>query len=123
MGKDYYLGLRADGTVVEAQTSNDIQTDVSHWSDIIAIASGTNHNIPFIFGLRSDGTVLSARLSTGVPFDVSDWSDIVAIAAGSQYVIGVRNDGSVVFTGKPDDVAKLMNWVGLVQSWRDIKLP
>lgn len=115
-----YIGLKADGTVIETITNNDIQSDVSHWSDIIEIAGGGR----FTIGLKSDGTVVSiGMLPNGAPFDISDWSDIAAISACDSNAIGVKNDGSVVSFAYLDNLEILKNWSGLERNWRDIALP
>ena len=104
-GSETYAGLHADGTVTAFvwEWNQDKQVarflDLSHWTDITAIASAGD----FILGLRSDGTVVC----TDDSFDVSGWTDIVEIAAESyflweseeEHVVGLRSDGSVVATG------------------------
>ena len=104
-GSETYAGLHADGTVTAFvwEWNQDKQVarflDLSHWTDITAIASAGD----FILGLRSDGTVVC----TDDSFDVSGWTDIVGIAAESyflweseeEHVVGLRSDGSVVATG------------------------
>jgi alpha-tubulin suppressor-like RCC1 family protein len=51
---------------------------VSDWTDIVAIAAGSNHTV----GLKSDGTVITVGSNIYGQCDVSDWVNIVAIVAG-----------------------------------------
>ena len=61
-------------------------------------------------GLRSNGTCVANSITwnTGYGYDgqsdVSGWQDIVAIACGRSFTMGLKRDGTVVYTG--EDVAK-----------------
>lgn len=129
-----YIGLKSDGTLVEKDIktvknedgiwtqvviSEKTQSDIAHWTDIVAIDSGAGFNI----GIKADSTVVSTGLIRQRPFDLSDWSDIVAISAHGAAVIGVKNDGSAVFAGDLDDIAKIDNWSQLMKDWNNLALP
>lgn len=94
-------------------TSVDVAADengyISHSSNIVDISTGLACSI----GLKSDGTVqlvhnlklegytgphLPDRFNPKV-FDTSSWRNIVDVGAGNDHVVGLREDGAVVFTG------------------------
>ena len=52
-----------------------------------------------MFELKEDGTCVSAGLEGKNPVDVSGWTDIVDIEAGGDYLVGVKQDGTLVFSG------------------------
>lgn len=82
---------------------------ISNSSNIVDISTGTACSV----GMKSDGTVklvrnLKLEGNTGYwqpdilkpgAFDASSWRNIVAVSAGDQHVVGLREDGTVVFTG------------------------
>lgn len=73
--------------------------------------------------MRKDGTVVSTKptkdqikkenLSSDSACRVDNWTDIVAISAGRGFTIGLKSDGSVVYTGKEYPGEK---------NWNDIKI-
>lgn len=107
-GRDHVVGLRRDGTVVAAGENNGGQCNVENWKNVISIDAGYNCTV----GLCSDGTVLTiSRLSD----EVKSWKNIIAVGVGSfDYVVGLRQDGSVVST-YPDTSCN-----GKVNHWKDI---
>ena len=89
------VGLKADGTVVaEGNLAYDL-SDVSDWTDIVAISASNGH----IMGLKADGTVIAAGRNEYGQCDVSSWTDIVAIAPGGHHTVGLKSDGTVVTVG------------------------
>ena len=90
-GYRHTLALLEDGTVVASETRGHSAGNVSDWSDIAAIVTGTD----FSAGLRSDGTVVVTQKN----WSVSWWSDIVALAAGDFFLMGLRSDGTVLVVG------------------------
>lgn len=131
-GYMHTVGLKSDGTVVATQIipeNDDVvaaygkgdvgQSEVSGWTDIIAISVGTQHTV----GLRKDGTVVAVGSNTNGQCDVEGWTDIIAISAGYYHTVGLRKDGTVVSTeyindpNYPDDV-----YTGQcsVTEWKDI---
>jgi len=97
---DTVYGLRADGTVVKADTDNNDIPIFRNWTNIRAINSDG-----FIAGLQSDGTVL---VSEHLRFydNVRSWTDIVQITSTDGWtgglIIGLKSDGTVVATGLSD---------------------
>ena len=110
---NHYLGLKADGTVICSY--DDLQSEVSQWSDIVAVSGGFD----YVIGLKSDGTVVSTgKPYHGDPLELSDWYDMAAVYAYSMGAIGVKNDGSMVITGKEKNLPS-----ALIKNWTDIRLP
>lgn len=108
---NHFAALKSDGTVVAAGQNKNGQCDVSGWTDIVAIATGTDHTV----GLRSDGTVVATGSNGYGQCDVSAWTDIVAIFAGNIVTVGLKSDGTVVAAGTI--------WEGLsdIYDWENIK--
>ena len=100
--------LKADGTVIASFYPGVPQGDLSSWENIVAVVPGA--------GLRADGTVV-----TYIPeSDVSQWRNIVQIASNEDCLCGLRDDGSVLVTGKMLPQACLTNPAKAVSSWREI---
>lgn len=89
------IALRNDGTVLTSGFWGNLNIDTSGWTDIIAVATGSN----FAVGLRSDGTVVATGDNENGQCDVSQWTDIVAISCGWRHTVGLRADGTVVAAG------------------------
>jgi alpha-tubulin suppressor-like RCC1 family protein len=99
------LALLDNGTVIaDGADSTMTALNVGGWTDIAAIAAGSEYSA----GLRSDGTVVVTESS----WDVSGWEDIVALAAGDFFLLGLRADGTVVSVGSKN--------VPDVSGWEDI---
>lgn len=126
-GGEHTVGLRADGTVVMAGNTYFQQDLVRAWDQIVEISAGDFQTV----GLRADGTVVTAggEYDGESEFDwmqycdahfVSQWeaeywSRLSMIVSQGCSTVGVRCDGSVVFTGdRVCDQDKS-------QEWRDIK--
>lgn len=93
----------------------------SEWSDVVAVSMGGNVHA---LGLKLDGTVeyvenKATEYGDGYayPIDVSDWTDIVSISAGPRHAVGLKSDGTVVATGRNDD---LYQGQCDVSDWKDI---
>jgi len=111
LGNGFVAGLRENGTVVAvvAAASNPRPyANISEWTDIVAIAAGSQH----IVGLKADGTVVATGGDIRISLEgqrnpvvlqehlnVQDWTNIVAIAAGRQHTVGLKADGTVVAVG------------------------
>ena len=123
-GRYHTVGLKTDGTVVANEFTDTAvyltgigyfsrqcgQSDVSDWTDIVAISAGAYHTV----GLKANGTVVAVGRNDYGQCDVSDWRDIVAISAGAHHTVGLKSDGTVVAVGD--------NGCGQcdVSDWRDI---
>ena len=101
---NHIVAVKSDGTVIStkpAEVSDCGQSDVSDWTDIIAVSGGTFHTV----GLKSDGTVVSTAITTTASYpehgqtNVSDWTDITAISAESNHTVGLKKDGTVLAVG------------------------
>jgi hypothetical protein len=94
-------GLKADGTIVQA---NDSWYWTRDWRNAIATGVNNNHN-DIYFGIDVDRNLLLREdtdtvITGGAAFGLSTWSDIVAIAGDFPYV-ALKSDGTVVslYTG------------------------
>lgn len=106
----YLLGLKSDGTVLNAYYSQESSSEIAAWTNIVDIAAGDSEN--FAVGLRSDGTVVftankKAPGSVGGPRyfeesikEIGSWKGVVDIEASSTYALGLTYDGSVLFAGR-----------------------
>jgi alpha-tubulin suppressor-like RCC1 family protein len=93
--QDVYLTVHPHGRrVLAVGNAEDARTDVSDWSDIVAVGAALVHTV----GLRSDGTVVAVGEAFGQT-DVGGWSNIVAVAAGGLHTVGLQSDGTVVAVG------------------------
>ena len=91
----FTVAVKSDGTVVATGSNNSGQCNVTSWSDIIAITTGSEHTI----GLKANGTVVSAGSNADNRRNVSNWRNIVAISAGAEHTVGLKADGTVVAVG------------------------
>ena len=102
MGKDFVLGLKANGTVFCA-VNESICRAVASWRNIVAIDAADDHCV----GLTADGHVLEAggkfesaddsfrRYCTFYDAKPSIWRNIVQISTGTWCTLGLRADGRV----------------------------
>ena len=118
----YMLGLKADGTVIATGDNNWGQCDVSGWTDIVAIATGSftgknTHSYPiepraigdaifdtaqteshyYSVGIKADGTVVTAG-KIPESWDLSGWTDIIKVSISGEHMAGLRSDGTVIST-------------------------
>lgn len=77
------------------QTVFENGVDLSEWTDVEKITSGTGHTA----ALTSDGRVLSMGSNKEGQCNTSGWTDVVDIESGYDWTIGLRKDGTVYFTG------------------------
>lgn len=94
-GREYNVGLKADGTVVASGRNYKGECNVSEWKNIVAISVGDYHTV----GLKADGTVVAVGENRNGECNISDWKNIVAISAGDMHTIGLKSDGTVVAVG------------------------
>ena len=110
LGDEFFVGLKADGTVMAVGENGRGQCDVSDWTDIVAINAGSINTV----GLKADGTVVAVGEYDAGQCNVSGWTDIVAISAGTVHTVGLKADGTVVAVGSND------NGKCDVSGWTDI---
>ena len=103
------MGLKSDGTVVAAGDNYNGESEVSEWTDIVAISAGFEHTV----GLKADGTVVAVGSNMYGECAVTEWSDIVAICAGSGHTLGLKSDGTVV-----DSAEEFENLSAIISKWR-----
>ena len=140
-GNGFTVGLRKDGTVVAVGYDDNGRLNVGQWQDIVSVGTGLFHSI----GIKDDGSVVAAggsgvtgnnniQVCGGRNFtaalkangtaavtecdnlcNVSGWEDVVAIGAGAFFVVGLKENGTVVFTGQSTENAQAVeNWEGIV---------
>lgn len=105
------VGLRSDGTIVEAGSAMEGQNNPDDWTDLISV-SASGYDI----GLHSNGTVVVQNSSLGgiQPADVSGWTDIVAVSGGISHVIGLKSDGTMVAAGwNGKGQCNISDWIGI----------
>jgi len=120
----YTLGLKTDGTVVATGSNLEGQCNVSHWTDVVYLTTGTC-NWDGIFGsqtvaLREDGTVLVAGTGSDSWCDVSSWHDIVSVSTCGAHLVGLKSDGTVLAVGNPQESWGLNPKRYDVSGWHDI---
>ena len=110
------VGLKADGTVVCTDFTSE-ERAYSDWNDIVAVDIGIN----YIIAQKENGNMRASfsgvSSADNNQMDVGDWTNIVAFAAGEYTTIGVRADGTVVYTGR-DNYRQ-----NECENWTDIKVP
>lgn len=116
-GLDISLGLKKDGTVINAGGEgiySSYTNEITNCTDIIAIAMPDRCSV----GLKSDGTVIADGYSEWGACNVRDWEDIVAISADGSSTAGLKSDGTVLITG-----AGLTHHVSNreIKQWKGIK--
>lgn len=96
-GTQHLVGLRDDGTVLQADDSVAGRTsaETAAWKNVTAIAAAGNYTL----GLHADGTVSYAGPQPDARQEVSKWRNIVAIAADYHYAVGLTEDGRVLLAG------------------------
>ena len=115
-GKYEVYGLMSDGTVRVASLGNymSLPVYVSAMSHITRIQAAGS----FLYGLREDGVVLIPGRDGPDPL----WTDIVDIDVSNETILGVKEDGTVVYRnwanesigGWKDVYANLQNWTDIV---------
>lgn len=110
-GLEHTIGLIKDGTVVVVGSNDFGQSDLSGFSNIVAVSAGSSHTV----GLVADGPVLAVGNNRYGQCEVNGWSNIVAIAARGNHTVGLKADGTVVAVGSDDDKqCRVSNWTGIV---------
>jgi len=109
-GHSMSVGLKSNGTVLV--TDEELQYAVEGWNGIVDIDCAFH-----IVGLKKDGTVIVAN-SSGRPdwgqCDTSSWNNIIQVAAGDKFTAGLKNDGSVIFTGELENSDEVESWDDIV---------
>lgn len=94
------VGVTGEGDVVIEGDYDRSNVNFSDWHDIISV-SGRGY---VYIGLQSNGTVRSTGHFGNYDTDVNgkeEWSgEFIAVAAGEQYIVGLKNDGSVHCLGR-----------------------
>lgn len=109
--QDRIIGLKSDGTVIQANT---YYTEINNWTDVVDIVGPKGAAESWFFAaLKSDGTVVQVGLKG---FDKSDWTDIVQIASGAFYVVGLKSNGTVVVASNIDQACcDVSDWNGITK--------
>ena len=112
------MGVTEAGTVIVTGGEEYGKCNVSSWTGIVQVATGTYHSV----GLRGDGTVVATEYIQSGEYNrnygqtnVAEWTDIIAIAAGTEHTVGLRSDGTVVAVGNNEHGACNVNtWTNIV---------
>ena len=109
-GDDHIVGFKADGTVVAGGNNGSGRSDVSDWTDIVAVSAGYYYTV----GLKADGTVVAVGGNNGNSrSDVSDWTDIVTVSTGWNHTVCLKADGTVVAVGGNYGQSDVSDWSGI----------
>lgn len=97
-GTQHLVGLREDGTVVQADSSvaGRSSAETAGWKNVTAIAAAGNYTL----GLHADGTVSYAGPMPDARQEVTRWRNVAAIAADYYYAVGLTSDGKILLSGK-----------------------
>ena len=90
-GRNFLIGLRADGTAVLAGNAVYGKYDVKDWQDVIAI----DCTYEAAYGLRRDGSLIGIGKTGNAISDRNGWHDIVDIAIGT-HAAALRADGMIL---------------------------
>jgi alpha-tubulin suppressor-like RCC1 family protein len=122
-GMYHTVGLKTDGTVVAVGNNGDGQCNVGEWTDIVKVAASKLGGITY--GLRPDGTVVAVGNDAYGQCDVGSWTDIVQVTTYWFYVVGLKNDGTVITTTPTSVPVDVGNWNQIivdVGNWNQIVL-
>lgn len=112
-GMDRIIGLKRDGTLVEAGVRGDELLPALEWKDVVQFSASATH----IVGLRADGTVVAAGQNNLRQCEVGDWRYIVKVSAGDDFTAALTKDGRVIWT-EPDD--EMLRHDFSVDEWEDV---
>jgi hypothetical protein len=125
-GEDFFtLGLKSNGEVVGAgeniwenddgDESPDWVADINDWKDIKAVSLGNNSSRGDIVGVKEGGGIVVSNGKGSSVDVVAGWRDIVAVSMNSTNLVGLRSDGTVVYTMSMrfDDIVELDEWNGI----------
>lgn len=101
--------IKKDDTCLAVGKNDNGQCNVSAWTNIKQVETGTNHTVAVL----NDGTCIAVGLNTDGQCDVSTWNNIKQVGCGGSYTVGVKNDGTCVVAGMPPDNG--------IASWTNIK--
>ncbi|MPM07168.1 Serine/threonine-protein kinase PknD [bioreactor metagenome] len=121
------VGYRNDGSIIgvgsmyKDDPSNTFSMNVDGWKDIVKLY---NYGDCYILGLNENGTVFSqgkiyiySESGTGAykvsynEINLSDWGDIVCLYTDYNYIIGLREDGTIVGFGDfEEEITKWDLW-------------
>ena len=93
---EVFAGVRRDGSHVVHPRAVERMTD--DWPALIEISLAAD----YIVGVGTDGRVYAAGRNEDIVQEVSAWQDIAAVSASDKYCVGLKNDGTLVFSGKFD---------------------
>lgn len=106
-------GLRSDGKVYIYVTGNLSEIyNVSNWSSVKDLFI-TKVNV---YGLKENGNVLNARRIECGGTDLSKWNQVISVYEIKGYIIGLRNDGTVIVNDSNKYRSVSCNFNG----WNDI---
>lgn len=137
-----FIAVKNDGTVGvsklndnSADEINNYTYDLSNWKNIKSVSMGRY----FVVGLKTDGTVVAqfangttqvtnddgkdilvqgsfkdSKLLNKGQCDVSGWTDITEIACGRDFIVALKEDGTVVTTMVDFDKNLLDTWSNVV---------
>ena len=113
-GSGITVALLEDGTIIS--TDAERAEELAAATDVTAIACGTLGES--IYALKEDGTVEAYTAEEELKERVKDWKNIKQIDGGLWYVVGLTEEGTVMFASVDKNVDKCGR--GDVEDWTDI---
>lgn len=113
-GSGITVALLEDGTIIS--TDAERAEELAAATDVMAIACGTLGES--IYALKEDGTVEAYTAEEELKEGVKDWKNIKQIDGGLWYVVGLTEEGTVMFASVDKNVDKCGR--GDVEDWTDI---
>ena len=102
--------LKADGTLLIADTENLDNFKAEDWTGLVRIALRGN-----LIGLKADGTMISCGYDMDGQCHVGYWEDVVDIYSVSDVSVGVRRDGTLIHTGGSTwNTEEIDTWTGIL---------
>ena len=96
-GHNYLVVLKNDGTVIDIDENNNLQSVPKGLSGVVSIASGLFHRL----ALKSDGTIIAWGYgSDGQTIVPERLRGVISVAAGASHSIALKEDGTVVAWGQ-----------------------
>ena len=95
--------VRQDGTA--AYMAGGEVTELDGWTDMAMIyMGGMQDDYTELIGIKQDGTVVAQAIvgTPTYPEEILSWTDIVQIIRGTDYVAGLKSDGSFVYALEAD---------------------
>ena len=97
MGWNVVIGIKTDGTCVMAKEDEEVNFDVSNWTNIADIIITKYGVIDGVIGLRKDGTcIVDGELDESLKEVIESWDDLIEIKDYYNGVLALKKNGAVL---------------------------